>query len=127
MKIIQIQAMPNDPHWQGVVLGLGDDGITYMSEHMDVGSRWVPYVDNRFVETDTAEVKALKEQIGELQSTIKVLEAARPHWAQGYTSESVAAQSLQVALSELWELLGAEDQTEAVGSLKYLIDQFKEM
>ena len=29
-KIIQIQAMPNDGHYQGCYLGLGDNGVTYM-------------------------------------------------------------------------------------------------
>jgi len=29
MKIIQILIAPNDCHWQGKLLGLGDDGIVY--------------------------------------------------------------------------------------------------
>lgn len=52
MKITQIQAMPNDGHWQGNVLGLGDDGITYISEHDQNGSRWVKYIDNVVVESN---------------------------------------------------------------------------
>lgn len=39
-KIIQFQAMSNDPCWQGVILGLGDDGVIYKSEHDENGSRW---------------------------------------------------------------------------------------
>ena len=29
MKIIQFQAMPNDEFYQGILIGLGDDGVTY--------------------------------------------------------------------------------------------------
>lgn len=29
MKIIQIVFSPNDSTWQGRLLGLGDDGVTY--------------------------------------------------------------------------------------------------
>jgi len=29
LKIIQIQAMPNDPCWQGMLIGLGNDGVVY--------------------------------------------------------------------------------------------------
>jgi len=29
LKIIQIQAMPNDPYYQGILIGLGNDGVTY--------------------------------------------------------------------------------------------------
>jgi len=46
--IVKFQAMPNDACWQGVVLGLGDDGVLYMSEHDENGSRWSVYVENEF-------------------------------------------------------------------------------
>lgn len=49
------------------------------------------------------------------------LEALRPHWAQGYTSDSIAAQCSFMALSELWFLLGTKDQTSAVARLRDLI------
>lgn len=40
-RIIQILVAPNDATWQGMLLGLGDDGITYM-----VGSKnmWEPMI-----------------------------------------------------------------------------------
>jgi len=39
LKIIQIQAMLNDEYWQGVILGLGNDGVTYQYD----GSGWSVY------------------------------------------------------------------------------------
>lgn len=57
----------------------------------------------------------------EARSTIEVLEAARPHWAQGYTSDGQAAQASSGALSALWKLLGAKHQTEAVQNLERLL------
>jgi len=39
-KIVQILIAPNDSTWQGVMLGLGDDGVTY---HCKTG-HWEPYI-----------------------------------------------------------------------------------
>lgn len=47
-------------------------------------------------------------------SEITALENLRPHWAKGYSSDSVAAQTVTAALSQLWGILGAANQTEAV-------------
>lgn len=58
MKVIQFQVMPNDECWQGKVLGLGDDGITYISEHDQNGSRWVEYIQNQIVKSN--EQKAIE-------------------------------------------------------------------
>jgi hypothetical protein len=60
-------------------------------------------------------------QLQELRRTLAVLEAARPHWAKGYTSDGVAAQCLQAALSTLWGLLGVSNQTQAVQAVKNLM------
>ena len=49
------------------------------------------------------------------------LEALRPVWAQGWTSDSQAAQASSNALSELWELLGATNQTVALERLRNLL------
>lgn len=35
-KIIQILIAPNDVNWQGTLIGLGDDGVTYHA-----GTEWV--------------------------------------------------------------------------------------
>jgi len=48
-------------------------------------------------------------------------EKLRPHWAKGYSSDSVAAQSKLNAMLELWDLLEAANQTQAVAKLKELI------
>ena len=48
-------------------------------------------------------------------------ELLRPHWAKGYTSDSVAAQSHLDATLALWKLLGAKNQTAAVDKLKELL------
>lgn len=40
MKIIQLLMTPNDSAWQGVLLGLGDNGVTY---HCQTGT-WKPYI-----------------------------------------------------------------------------------
>lgn len=50
-----------------------------------------------------------------------VLEALRPVWAQGWTEDSQAAQASANALSELWLLLQAKNQTEAVQNLLRLL------
>lgn len=50
-----------------------------------------------------------------------VLEQMRPVWAQGFTSDSEAAQANGNALSELWGLLYAKDQTQAMTNLRRLI------
>lgn len=49
------------------------------------------------------------------------LEALRPHWAKGFTSDSVAAQVSAAALSQFWVALGATNQTEAMEKLRALV------
>ena len=45
IKIIQMMPMPNNEYWQGVVLGLGDDGVVYI----DSGHRsWEVYIPLKF-------------------------------------------------------------------------------
>lgn len=48
------------------------------------------------------------------------LEALRPVWAQGFSSDSVAAQGLGNAVSEMWGILGVKNQTEAMERLRFL-------
>jgi len=40
-KIIQILIAPNDATWQGILLGLGDDGVTYQ---VGTGTKWEPMI-----------------------------------------------------------------------------------
>lgn len=59
---------------------------------------------------------ALEEQ----EARIAELEALRPHWAQGHSDDSIAAQASTAALSELWQILGVDNQTSAVSKLREL-------
>lgn len=54
------------------------------------------------------------------EKRLEVVEAIRPQWAKGFTSDSVAAQMQTAALQELWEELGAKNQTDAMQRIKYL-------
>lgn len=64
-------------------------------------------------------VAALTEQHAR---EIAALESLRPHWAQGYSSDSVAAQASTAALSQLWDMLKVKSQTDAVQCLQALLD-----
>lgn len=62
----------------------------------------------------------LGQRIETLENQVKMYEAMRPQWMMGYTSDSIAAQTSSAALSQLWNMLGADNQTTAVGRLKKL-------
>ena len=72
-----------------------------------------------------AEVQSLRDAATDAER--KMLENAttyerlRPHWAKGYTSDSMAAQASTSALSELWTILEVDNQTAAVVRLRQLI------
>jgi hypothetical protein len=59
-------------------------------------------------------------EIHELRGKLERLEAMRPHWAKGYSSDGIAAQTTCVALNELWSMLGVKSQTDAVAALETL-------
>ncbi|MGY2429595.1 hypothetical protein [Pseudomonas tolaasii] len=63
----------------------------------------------------------MQDEIDELRNKVEALEAMRPHWAKGYTSDSVAAQGQTSALSQVWEALGVNDQTACILKLRALI------
>ncbi len=50
VKIVQIIPTPNDDHWGGCVLGLGSDGVVYMSDHVRNESGWIVYVKDVLIE-----------------------------------------------------------------------------
>lgn len=70
---------------------------------------------------DADEKQALEQEILRLRGDIATLEKLRPHWAQGYSDDSMAAQAATGALSEIYDLLGVKDQTAAVAALKTLL------
>lgn len=61
-----------------------------------------------------------RERVRNLEKQLAGLEALRPHWAQGFTSTSVAAQVQTQALNQLWSLLGVNHQTAAVEAVQRL-------
>lgn len=48
------------------------------------------------------------------------LETLRPIWAQGWSDDSTAAQVSAAALAQIWQVLGAASQTEAMQRLAAL-------
>jgi hypothetical protein len=65
-------------------------------------------------------IEALTAERDRLLSTVNALESLRPHWAQGYSSDSMAAQASTEAMVGMWKILGVNDQTSAVVTLKAL-------
>lgn len=49
------------------------------------------------------------------------MDTLRPVWAQGWSTDSEAAQSSAAALAQLWVELGAENQTDAMEILRGLL------
>ena len=65
--------------------------------------------------------RAVDARVAELEKQVAALEELRPHWAKGYTSDSMAAQGATGALQSLWKMLGAKDQTQAALKLNALL------
>lgn len=78
----------------------------FFKEHIN------PYIELMKVAENTVD-----EALAHAEEAEKCLNELRSVWAQGYTSDSVAASSSANALAELWSILGANNQTEAVGIL----------
>lgn len=60
------------------------------------------------------------DTIADLQAKIDALERLRPHWAKGFTSDSIAAQTTITALNQIWSMLGVDNQTAAMDRLRQL-------
>lgn len=60
------------------------------------------------------------ETVAALQAQIDALELLRPHWAKGYSSDSIAAQTTITALNQIWSILGVDNQTAAMDRLRQL-------
>lgn len=60
------------------------------------------------------------DTVAALQAHIDALESLRPHWAKGYTSDSIAAQTTITALNQIWSILGVDNQTAAMDRLRQL-------
>lgn len=68
-----------------------------------------------------AQLTAQADENKDLQDKIKRLEVLRPHWAKGYSSDSVATQTYLTALEQLYALLGVTNQTQAVVKINCLL------
>ena len=71
------------------------------------------------VPDDAPEAKET-DRLAIAEARVATLEKLRPHWAQGYSSDSIAAQASTAALVHLFLLIGAKDQTDAVQKLTAL-------
>jgi hypothetical protein len=67
------------------------------------------------------ELRALIDENRALRSRVTSLEEACPHWARGFTSDSVAAQTYMAAATALWKELGVGNQGEAMEALRELM------
>ncbi|MES2783604.1 MAG: hypothetical protein V4657_12480 [Pseudomonadota bacterium] len=54
----------------------------------------------------------------ELKQQKEYIESMRPHWAQGYSDDSMAAQASTGALAEVWDMLGVKNQTDCMARLR---------
>ncbi|MGF9564140.1 hypothetical protein AAIH70_11555 [Neorhizobium sp. BT27B] len=63
----------------------------------------------------------LVDRLREAEAKIEALEAMRPHWAKGYSSDSIAAQVSAGSLNQVWKLLGVDNQTAAMMKLRELV------
>jgi len=55
-----------------------------------------------------------------LKQSLKVTEDMRPQWAQGFTSDSVAAQVTSAALRDIWDLMEVTNQTDCMRRIRIL-------
>jgi hypothetical protein len=63
-------------------------------------------------------ITELEAEVERLKGSLEVEIKLRPRWAQGYSSDSVAAQCAQDALYQIFEKLGVSNQTEAMQALE---------
>ena len=68
-------------------------------------------------------ITAFLAQNAALRGRVEAMEHLRPIWAHGWTDDSAAAQASGSALAQLWQMLGASNQTEAVTKLRALLAQ----
>lgn len=79
----------------------------------------VEYEDHKkIVDALKARAEAAEAEVEKLRGRIEAMESLRPIWAHGWTDDSVAAQASGSALAQLWQMLGASNQTEAVTKLR---------
>jgi uncharacterized coiled-coil protein SlyX len=82
----------------------------------------IRYTDtlNKVIQERDIAINKFADEADKQAKRLADLERLRPHWAQGWTGDSVAAQVQTSALTQLWKLLGVDTQSEAVGKLTRL-------
>lgn len=80
------------------------------------------YTEDHFDEMES-EIDRLKSDLYHAKQSVEALESLRPHWAKGYSSDSMAAQCTTAALAGLWQMLGVDNQTAAMDRLRKLTTQ----
>jgi len=89
--------------------------------YMKARQRVEAFMLNPTTELLAATADLVNEERRKREASDEIMAQLRPLWAQGYTDDSMAAQATGNALTELWALLYAKDQTAAVANLKRLI------
>ena len=67
------------------------------------------------------EVDHLLAEIKRLSQHLANAEAMRPHWAQGYSTDSIAAQTTAASLNQVWDMLHVTNQTDCIKELTHLL------
>lgn len=67
-------------------------------------------------------IRSLEFQLAQERRRVEALESLRPHWALGFTNDSVAAQTWMHVATSLWNMLGVYNQTDAVQRLRQLLE-----
>lgn len=67
--------------------------------------------------------KQLWARVEKLEREVKALESLRPAWAQGWSSDSIAAQLASNAMLDMWEALGVSNQTDAMNRINSLLKE----
>ena len=62
----------------------------------------------------------LRPRCADLAQQIAYLESLRPHWAKGYTDDSIAAQTYLAALNQIYDALGVKTQTDCMKAIHKL-------
>lgn len=117
-------------HQPGWFLTAGDfsDGRQGLARSFELCN--IQLSERRFVEHGNSrgpvfriDLTGVEGKTHELENKIEALEMLRPVWAQGYSSDSVAAQSSTAALAQIWHALGVDNQTDAMARLNILLAQ----
>ena len=66
------------------------------------------------------EYRKVADKVATLEKNLAAAEAMRPQWAQGHSTDSIAAQMSAAALQQVWLRLGVDNQTDCMKKLRAL-------